>query len=247
MHTTVLLKNTIAAWLLPPGLFLLLIATGLMMLRKKPRLGRWLIAGGLICLTLLSLPLVANRLQQRVEPAALQSIPADAAAIICLGGGKRYAALDQGGGETINNATLTRLRYTAQLARQSGLPVLVTGGKPLGGISEAELMAGVLRQEFNIPVRWVESNSVNTEENARLSARLLPPGAKIILVTQAVHMSRAQTVFTKTGFKVIPAATDYTNQEPFSLLSLQPKATALSNSSFALHELLGMLWYKMLL
>ncbi|MGL4604054.1 MAG: hypothetical protein ACRCU9_07895, partial [Iodobacter sp.] len=95
MHTTVLLKNTIAAWLLPPGLFLLLITTGLVMLRKKPRTGRWMIAGGLICLTLLSLPLVANRLQRLVEPAALQSIPANAAAIICLGGGKRYAALDQ--------------------------------------------------------------------------------------------------------------------------------------------------------
>lgn len=247
MHTTVLLKNAIAAWLLPPGLFLLLIATGLIILGRKPRLGRGLITAGLFSLTLLSMPLVANRLQQLIEPAALQGIPADATAIVCLGGGKRYAALDQGGGETINNATLARLRYTAQLARQSGLPVLVTGGKPLGGISEAVLMAGILRQEFNIPVHWVESNSVNTEENARLSARLLPPNAKIILVTQAVHMPRAQTVFAKTGLKVIPAATDYTNQEPLSLLSLQPKATALRNSSFALHELLGMLWYKMLL
>ncbi|AMC33657.1 YdcF family protein [Janthinobacterium sp. B9-8] len=245
MHSAVLAKNAIAAWLLPPGLFLLLIAIGLFLISRKPRLARSLIASSLLLLTTLSMPLVANALLLMVEPPALKFIPNDAIAIVSLGGGKRFTAYDQIEGETINNATLMRLRYTAQLAKKSKLPILVSGGKPLGGISEATLMADILQKEFNTPVRWIESESVDTQENASLSAQLLPKNAKIILVTQAVHMPRAQSAFTKQGFNVIPAATDYANQEPLSILSFMPKAQAMSNSSFALHELLGMLWYKL--
>jgi uncharacterized SAM-binding protein YcdF (DUF218 family) len=245
MHPAVLAKNAIAAFLLPPGLFLLLIAIGLLLLSRKPRLGHGLIVASLLSLTLLSMPIIENGLLRMIEPPALMSIPSDAIAIVCLGGGKRYTAYDQATGETINNATLARLRYTAQMAKQSHLPVLVTGGKPLGGISEAELMAQILREEFNTPVRWVENESVDTQENARLSAQLLPKNAKIVLITEAAHMPRAQNAFIQAGFNVIPAATDYANQEPFSLLSFMPKALALSRSSFALHELLGMLWHKL--
>jgi uncharacterized SAM-binding protein YcdF (DUF218 family) len=244
MHFAVLAKNTIAAWLLPPGLFLLLIAVGLALLSRKPRLGKGIITSSLITLTLLSMPIVANALLRLIEPPALTSIPKDVVALVCLGGGKRFAAYDQIEGETINNATLTRLRYTAQLAKQSQLPILVSGGKPLGGISEAELMAKILINEFNTPVRWIENNSVDTQENAEFSAQLLPKGAKILLVTQAVHTPRAKIAFERAGFKVATAPTDYANQEPFSILSLMPKSSALINSSFALHELLGMLWYK---
>ncbi|WP_293935852.1 YdcF family protein [Iodobacter sp.] len=245
MHLAVLAKNTIAAWLLPPGLFLLLIAIGLALLSRKPRLGRGIITSSLITLTLLSTPIVANALLRLIEPPALTSIPKDIVALVCLGGGKRFAAYDQIEGETINNATLTRLRYTAQLAKQSQLPVLVSGGKPLGGISEAELMAKILVNEFNIPVRWIENESVDTQENAQFSAQLLPKGAKILLVTQAVHMPRAKIAFESVGLNVEIAPTDYANQEPFSILSLLPKSNALINSSFALHELLGLLWYKL--
>ncbi|MCX7207448.1 MAG: YdcF family protein [Proteobacteria bacterium] len=245
MHSAVLAKNVIAACLLPTGLFLLLMAIGLLILSRKPRLGRGLIVTGVLSLTLLSMPIIGNGLLRMLEPPALTSIPSDTMAIVCLGGGKRYTAYDQAGGETINNATLARLRYTAQIAKQSHVPVLVTGGKPLGGVSEAELMAQILREEFNTPVRWVENEAVDTQDNARLSAQLLPKNAKIVLITEAAHMPRAHYAFMRAGFNVIPAATDYANQEPFSLLSFMPKASSLSRSSFALHELLGMLWHKL--
>ncbi|MEJ2794496.1 YdcF family protein [Iodobacter sp. LRB] len=245
MHSAVLAKNAIAACLLPPGLFLLLMTIGLILLPRKPRLGRSLIAAGILSLTVLSMPLIEKRLLRMIEPPALTTIPGDATAIVCLGGGKRFAAYDQPEGETINNATLARLRYTAQIAKQSQLPVLVTGGKPLGGISEAVLMAKVLREEFNTPVRWVESESVDTQENASLSARLLGKNAKIVLITEAAHMQRAQMAFENAGFHVTTAATDYANQEPLSILSFMPKASALNRSSFALHELLGMLWHRL--
>jgi uncharacterized SAM-binding protein YcdF (DUF218 family) len=245
MHSAVLAKNAIAAWLLPPGLFFLLIAIGLLLLPRKPRLGRSLIAGSVLTLALLSMPIVANALLAMIEPPPLAHVPQDAIALICLGGGKRFTAYDQKEGETINNATLARLRYTAQLAKQSRLPILVSGGKPLGGEAEADFMAHILREEFNTPVQWVENESVDTEENASLSAQLLPPKAKIVLITQAVHMPRAQIAFEKAGFKVVTAATDYANHEPFSILLFMPKAQAMAHSSFALHELLGMLWYKL--
>jgi hypothetical protein len=70
-----------------------------------------------------------------------------------LGGGRNRGA-PEWGGESVNSFTLQRLRYAARLARESGLPLYVTGGKPDGGeFAEGTLMAEVLSREFAAPVR----------------------------------------------------------------------------------------------
>ncbi len=87
------LKTPLRVLLLPPAGPLLLAFIGLLMLARRPRLGRALIAIGLIGLWLLSTPWVADRLTQMTEryPALDWTRPTGAQAIVILGGGGQRA------------------------------------------------------------------------------------------------------------------------------------------------------------
>ena len=63
-------------------------------------------------------------------------------------------------------------------------------------------------------------------------------GAGIVGVCSAAWLQRA-------GFKVIPAATAYTTQHKIGILAFIPSAGALQQSQLFLHEVIGMLWYRL--
>jgi uncharacterized SAM-binding protein YcdF (DUF218 family) len=242
--------NLIAAFLLPPLSLLLAATLGLLLARSYPRAGRVLLAGSLALLWLFSTPYFADTAMQLLEgplqPVDTHAQPADA--IVVLGGGTYFHAAEYGGADTVGTYTLVRLRYGAKLQRETGLPLLVTGGKPLGNdLSEAQQMKSVLEQEFNIPVRWTEDESDNTYENARYSYKLLQQAGikRIYLVTHSWHMPRAVMAFRSAGFDVVPAATAFTSRYQLDLFSFIPDAGALHNSKNFLHEVIGMLWYRL--
>ncbi len=241
------LTNALVAWLIPPGILILLMAGGLALRRKRRRIGNGLIAGGLAALYLLSMPLVSDALLSTLEMSSAPPNDAGAAAIVVLGGGKSHAAPEYGG-DTLRAATLVRLRYAAYLQRRTGLPILVSGGSPEGSAqSEAELMQRTLQSEFSASVRWVEGGSANTLENARLSHRMLAAEniRDILLVTHAWHMPRAQLVFQAAGFTVTPAATAYSTRFRLTILDFLPNALALRDSALFFHEITGIVWYRL--
>ncbi|GAA5785438.1 YdcF family protein [Chitiniphilus shinanonensis] len=245
--TSVLLKNAIGSLLLPPGVLIAALLLAWLLRRRLPRGSAWLFGCTLAAFYLLSTPWCSTWLLQGLEPppptpAALAQVDA----LVVLGGGKRWHALDQPGGEALNNPTLTRIRYGAQLARRLGKPLLVSGGAPKGGVAEAVLMREALEREFGVPVRWVEARSADTADNATETARLLLPAhRRVALVSQAWHLPRATRAFASAGFEVVPAGTDYASPEPSALLALLPNATALWQSRIALHEWLGLLWHRL--
>lgn len=240
--------NFISAFLLPPLSLLLGALAGLLLLRAYPRLGRALLAVSLALLWLCSTPYFAEGalrlLESKIKAVDTRTHPADA--ILVLGGGT-YFYPPEYGADTVSEATLVRLRYAAKLQRETGKPILVTGGKPLGNIlSEAQQMRAVLEQEFGVPVRWAEGASDNTLENARLSYGMLQrEGIKrIYLVTHAWHMPRSIMVFRAAGFDVVPAPTAFTTRYQTDLLSFVPRAESLQKSKILMHELIGLLWYR---
>ena len=92
-----------------------------------------------------------------------------------LGGGRNLGSPEYGG-ETVNDYTLRRARYGAQLARETGLPLYVSGGKPTGGqLGEGTLMRELIGREFNQPVKWVDATSTTTREQAQIAAQDLKP------------------------------------------------------------------------
>lgn len=228
---------------LPPGVLLLAFGIGLVLWRRMPRLTRGLLIATWVAFYLLCTPVVASLLQlaagasEPVDPAALRS----AQAIVILGGGLRAQA-PEFGGETLGGLTLERVRYGARLARATGLPVLVTGGRaPSWRHAEAELMRESLEQEFGVPVRWAETASLNTRENARKSAAiLLPLGIKrVALVMHGFDVTRATLEFAAAGFDVVPAPTFLARPRISRPADVLPQAGALQVSYYSLYELAG--------
>jgi len=241
-----LITNAIAAWLLPPGfVFVMLLAA--LVLARRPWLARGLVAFSFIALYALSTPFVAGQLRQWLESAPRDPLSDKSGGAIVILGGGTYVNAPEYGGDTPSVETLARLRYGAHLYRALKKPLLVTGGTVLGNVPEAVAMKSVLEQEFQAPVQWVEQNSRNTMENARLSSGVLKSTGirRIYLITHAWHMPRAQLAFRQHGFDVIPAGTGYATRFQLTLLDFLPNASALHDSSLVFHEVIGIGWYHL--
>ncbi len=244
-----LATHLVAAALLPPLSLVLLLVAGLVVQPRRPRLAMSLILLSTTALYGLSMPWVSGMLLSSLEvsgPVSTSSLKT-ADAIVILGGGRRKDEAEYDG-DTLNALSLERLRYAALLHRSSGLPILVTGGKPGGGsLSEGRIMQHLLQSEYGLPTRWVEDAALTTWDNARLSAMQLRQAhvQRIVLVSHAWHLRRAVPLFESQGLSVIPAGIQFSSAHVDSILDLLPTSAGLRDSSFALHEWLGILWYKL--
>ncbi|WP_169255067.1 YdcF family protein [Aromatoleum toluvorans] len=244
------LKKAISIAVQPPVAPLLLIAAGLVLAAQRRRVGFALAWAGVAATLLLSTPMSVGWLLAGLETAPVVDVAGlhQAQAIVVLGAGKRRNAPEYGG-ETVNRLALERLRYAARLARTTGLPVLVSGGAPTGNVPEAMLMQASLEEDFRVPVRWVEKASLDTQQNAQFSAVLLGAAGvhRIVLVTHAAHMPRAQAAFEDSGLQVIPAPTAWlggTGAGDQALGEL-PGPTSAYAGWYAVHEWLGLLAYRL--
>jgi uncharacterized SAM-binding protein YcdF (DUF218 family) len=248
-----LLTKIVAALVLPPGGNLLLVVAALAIWRRAKSLAILLLLASFIGLYVFSIPKVGDALFEAVEsfPARLPgaALAEDVAAIVVLAGGRNGNAPEYGG-ETVASPSLVRLRYGARLQRETGLPLLVSGGRvyAVEGASEAALIKDVLENELKVPVRWLEERSRNTAENASYTAELLRGEgiAAILLVTDAAHMPRAAEAFEKQGVRVYAAPTGRRagHRTTATVLDWLPSSGALDRSRMALHELLGRIWYR---
>lgn len=242
--------NVIAVFLLPPLSLLLMLALGLFLLYRRRKFARPLLLATFGLLWLISTPYFAEGALRLLEArtAALDSRQLQAAdAIAILGNGTYSHAPEYDGQDTVNSQTLLRLRYGARLQRKTGLPLLVSGGRPQSNeLSEAQQMRTALEQDFQVPVRWIEDASDNTFENARYSFRTLQKAGikRIYLVTHAWHMPRAADAFRRAGFEVIEAPTGFTTSHRVNLPAFLPRAESLRDSKIFVHELIGLLWYR---
>jgi uncharacterized SAM-binding protein YcdF (DUF218 family) len=175
-------------------------------------------------------------------------------AIIVLGGGRRKGALESAidyHQQDLSSSSLERLRYGARLAKQTNLPILVTGGAPdktdSKDLAEAELMKMVLEKEYALSAKWVERQSSTTQENALFSAEMLKKDRIqcVYLVTHFWHMPRAKNVFEKQGFIVMEAPMGFYQKTTFTPLDFYPSSEGFQRTRSIWHEILGLLWYKL--
>lgn len=235
--------------LLPPAGLLLLYAAGAWLARRRPRPG-WRICHGAVALLyvlstgagswLLVLPL------ESIEPVLDARAAPQAQAIVVLSAGRIKHSPEYGGSAVPDFVALERMSYAAHLARKTGLPLLVTGGLLSDQPDDEALATGMKRvfeSSFGLQVRWSESASVNTAENASLSAPMLKRDGvtRILLVTDAMHMHRARALFEREGLVVTPAPTFFVSAPPFDLSDLVPTPEHMRRSRYALYEWLGLL------
>lgn len=247
ISTQALVHLVLGAFLLPPLNMLLLILLGLGLRHRWRRLGTGLLTLGMAGLYALSTPMMAMWLNRGLEryPVIGAEPLSRAEAIVVLSGGKKPAP--EYGGMEPGADSLARLRYAARLAHQSGKPILLTGGAPMGGEAEGAVMARVLREEYGIVPRWVETRSNTTLENARYSAELLRAAGikRIALVSQGWHLRRALPFFQRQGLEVTAAPTAFIRYDGGGVAWYLPSGRAMQECHAALREWLGMLFYRM--
>jgi uncharacterized SAM-binding protein YcdF (DUF218 family) len=173
--------------------------------------------------------------------------------IVIPGGGRRKGALEtpiEYQQQDLSPNSMERLRYGARLAKQTKLPILVTGGAPDKAskqeLSEAFVMKLVLEKELGLSPQWFEEQSNTTQENTKLTARILKnEGIKTIyLVTHFWHTPRAQAIFEKEGLIVIPAPMGFYQKTAFTPLDFYPSSEGFQRTRWIWHEILGNLWYR---
>ena len=244
------LKPLITALVLPPMSLVLLALAGLWLAARKQRKGLVIAALALALLWLISCHGTAVWLARTVLPqfapltlAQLKSQQVQA--IVVLGGGLFPEAPEYGQAQP-SPATAARLRYGIWLSKQSGLPIAFTGGsgwsaKNDAQTSEAAVTARVAREDYNVTLRWLEAQSRDTSENARLLAPLLKRDGiqRVALVTDAWHMPRAAAAFERTGLRVSPAPMGFLLANHQGYIEWVPTVSGLSTSTRVLQELLG--------
>ena len=154
--------------------------------------------------------------------------------------------------EPYNRATASdRIDRAAALYFAGRAPkILLSGGALEGKISEARVMAKILRQR-GVPesALILENDSRFTYENAQLSDRTMQTNhlKRALLVTSALHMPRAQATFIKRGIDTLPApsAPQITLPDDEPLNPWLPHIRSLEASRTIIKEYLGLLGYKL--
>lgn len=248
-------RPILSTLVLPPAGPLLLIAFSWMLGRWRRRAGRALGLAGLVLLWLMCSNAVAIRLSDALLPAVAALPPADASklparqvqAVVVLGGGL-YPQVPELEGPQPSSYTASRALYGAWLARESGLPLGFAGGIGWANAGaaqhpdEADAVARLLARTGLAPLRWADSRSRDTIENAHNMAALLQRDGigHIALVTSAWHMPRAVRAFEATGLSVVPAPMGFAVPLQRSALEWLPSTHGLTNTHNVLREWLAL-------
>ena len=167
-------------------------------------------------------------------------------AIVVLGGGVENEAAEYSG-PSLSPDAMSRLLYGVHLSRTTQLPLAYTGGIGWAGssdqASEAAVAALALARLGAPALRWQESQSRDTRENARLTAPILKSDGvtRIALVTHAWHMPRSVRQFEAAGLDVVPAPMGFMRSDLNPLLQWLPSGKGLRDSGWVIREWLGLL------
>jgi uncharacterized SAM-binding protein YcdF (DUF218 family) len=193
---------------------------------------------------------VADHLIVAIEsqtPPATAADLANVQAIAVLSGDVYHGKLG-GVPDDVGLLTLDRLRLAATLYRTHPVPILVTGAvEGNNAESAAALMAQTLQQDYGIKTDWIEGQAENTFQNGAYSAAIFKANniTRVLVVTEAWHMPRAIWSFEHAGITAIPAPAERTYVgSGIDWDDLQPDYSSFERSFFALHEILGLAYYR---
>jgi len=173
-------------------------------------------------------------------------------AMIILAGGMVGGSPASGAFDAeIGEITLARLYGGFKIYQEYPLDVWVSGGRTLGNqgsVSIAKVMEEVLVSWGIDPDRiLLEEKSKTTQENADYIFEKLAGKdyQGIILLTSALHMKRSMLLFHNLEVEVIPAPVNYTFEEKSYFVTFFPNIFSFEHNVRALHEWVGILYYRL--
>jgi uncharacterized SAM-binding protein YcdF (DUF218 family) len=247
------LSKILDVLLAPMSWSVLLLLAGLVVFWRAPQ-RRKLVAGlllsGLAVLWVFSLSTVSNALFRGLEDETSTVRAGVTYDAVILMGGVVAVYADQPEGRRSYNENSERLLATFDVLRTGQARVaVISGGSPDQKRPEAK-EAPTQRDQL---VDWgiaperiiVEATAQNTRENAVEVKKLAAANGwkDILMVTSAFHMGRARGCFRAVDLPVDTMVVDRRTHAGVGL-TLFPRATALDQSTDALHEWFGRLVYR---
>jgi uncharacterized SAM-binding protein YcdF (DUF218 family) len=237
-----LLSKTLDALLSPLTWSIALVALSLVWPRRR----RTCAIAGLAVLLLFSFEPFANALERSLERTAKRTYRPDVVydAVILLGG---LVERSTESNEPGYNDSVERLIVAYDLLRTNHARYVIVSGGVLDPAVPSLVEAKVLADQL---VDWgierdriaAEPKSRNTHENAVESRRIAEGKGwkRLLLVTSAFHMPRAEGCFRAVGLSVDTLPVDYRAYDPGRFSgSWLPRASHLERSTMALREWFG--------
>ena len=234
----------------------LLIACVRAVIKKEKR--QAFFTGGLaLFITLIgSTKLPAYLLSTLEKPYAVEdfsSLP-DCDAVVLLGGSHGFS--NYGVNSIEFSGATDRIITAAELVRLKKGKVLVIGGGKYSSSGQTGLGGQLIAEwlgswkPFDSPIHVLDYSS-NTKDEADHTKALAQKNGwkKIILVTSASHMRRAEALFKKTGLEVVAVGSDFEGlsslEQDFRIYSTVPGSGGFDKLGYYLHEQVGWLYYKL--
>lgn len=231
----------------PLFLIIFLIVFGLVINSKKISLF------GILILIFCSMPIVSKKLVSYLEidyelGQGIGSEPADA--IVVLSGMVKTIKTKNGLKYEWGGAA-DRIFAGVELFKENKAEILIlTSGKlPWSvGMPEGEYLREVAIK-FGVPEKSIllTENVENTDQEAKAIKKLFSKNnPKVILVTSAFHMPRAQIVFEAAGINIMPFPVDFQiGVSKLTFMSFIPSVGSLQGTSFFVKEMIGRIYYKL--
>ena len=193
-------------------------------------------------------PWVANRLLGQLERDAPRAACASAPEVlVVLAGGVDLRPRDAADFGALNGASRRRMDAAITAWRAApGTRLLLTGGASARHAPPiAELMAAYARWA-GVPeyALGLDVESLDTWQSARAVSARIPPGTRLGLVTSASHWPRARLAFDASGLRPCAVVADVRRLPAGLPWALIPRLGALEKTEDALHEIVGLAWYR---
>lgn len=245
------LKKIITAFILPPGIFvILLLFLGLWLLFKQK-----LKVGIINCLIgifiwLFSISTISDALLRGLEYDFTIPDTPNGDVIILLGGGVHEDAPDLSGIGFPSEDMLSRIITAVRLQKKLNVPVIISGGIVFDSKKAEALIVKRFLIELGVSDKKIilEDKSRDTIENARYTTEICKRLGykKPLLITSAYHMKRAVMSFSKMNVNItaVPAGFKTWKNKKYGWYDYLPNGGDMRNSYTALREYVGLIFYK---
>jgi len=234
----------------PPMVFIMLTLLGVVAGLLWRRLGAVIAIPSVLLLYACSTPFVSAWLLavSAAAPVSTTATTSQAQAIVLLAADAQRGR-PPGEPNWAGPLTLERIVKAAALYRSKGLPILASGGPiPQSSGTYADMMSSAIKDTFGIDVRWRETRSKNTLENADFSVPMLKHDdiSTVLVVAQDWDMPRALWAFERAGIVAIPspAGKGSLGLRDIDPSDFFPSARSFQDSFYALHEIIGLQYYR---
>jgi uncharacterized SAM-binding protein YcdF (DUF218 family) len=243
------LEKIAASFIMPPGLFVLLLLVLTIYLFKKSDSGLiklltvFLLLFFFFLSTAFGVRILLHPLENYAEEISVNAF--ESHPIVVLGGGLNYHSESEAKPSV---HSLQRLVKGYQLHRRLNTPLIYSGGIAIGQdkISEADA-AGELLQSLGMNLEFYisEDQAQTTFENAAYLKRWIEENEveKVYLVTSAYHILRSAAVFEAQNIEFLAVHSGFISNHQFSWLDYLPNRGALTANLSAIHEWVGLAWY----